>query len=380
MSTFSDSPIAAMPKSGGMLEVAAQREIAQVQAAMIMARRFPRDVRTAIDRIVMACARPELAEVALYTYARGGTDITGPSIRMAEAIAQNWGNIDFGIRELEQKNGESTIEAFALDLETNTRQVKVFQVPHVRYTRNGGRTALDDPRDVYEVAASQGARRLRACILGIIPGDVVEAAVRQVETTLKSKQEATPERIKAMLERFAEFGVTKTMIERRIQRSIEAITPALLVDLGKKFNSLKDGMSQTVDWFDPDPETTNGAPAPTSRTESVKDQIKQQTAPPAPKEGQSEAAAVGEGAPSASPEPAAGSSDDDVIFDGGDAEPKPEKIRRLLTARKMLDAEDTLEIRQRPAEKWGLPVGKWKIHQLVTAGFADKMLAMLESQ
>ncbi len=109
----------------------------------------------------------------------------------------------------------------------------------------------------------------------------------------------------------------------------------------------------------------NGAGKPASEAEDVAG-------------GASDPGLVSVGVP-ASPAPASDlSSDDDAIFD--EAEPKPEKIRRLLTARKMLDAEDTLEIRQRPAEKWGLPVGKWKIHQLVTAGFADKMLAMLESQ
>ena len=42
-------------------------------------------------------------------------------------LAQNWGNIQYGIRELSSENGESTVEAFAWDVETNTRQTKVFR-------------------------------------------------------------------------------------------------------------------------------------------------------------------------------------------------------------------------------------------------------------
>ena len=163
----------------------------EVQAALVIAKKFPRDQVAAMDRILQACTRPSLAERALYQYARSGTDITGPSIRLAEMLAQNWGNIQFGIRELDQRNGESTVEAFAWDMETNTRQVKVFQVRHERHTKQRS-YALEDPRDIYELVANQGARRLRACILGVIPGDVVEEAQHQCDVTLATKAQVTP--------------------------------------------------------------------------------------------------------------------------------------------------------------------------------------------
>lgn len=244
-----ESNAVATRQSEALVAVEQSRAVAETQAALMMAKRFPRDQMAAMDRILNACTRPSLAEQSLYTYSRGGTDITGPSIRLAEALAQNWGNIQFGIRELEQRAGESTVEAFAWDVETNTRQVKVFQVKHERHTKAGSK-ALTDPRDIYELTANQGARRLRACILGVIPGDVVEAAVKQCETTLKTKAEVTPERIASLLEKFGEYGVTKEMIEKRIQRHIETMTPAQMVDLGKKYNSMKDGMSTPVDWFE----------------------------------------------------------------------------------------------------------------------------------
>lgn len=247
------SAAVAQRQVNAVAETDQQRAIAETQAAMIIAKRFPRNEIEAMDRILRACTRPTLAEQALYSYGRGGTDITGPSIRLAEALAQSWGNMQFGIRELEQRNGESSVEAFAWDIETNTRQVKVFQVPHTRYSREKGNVRLTDPRDIYEMVANQGARRLRACILGVIPGDAIEAAVKQCDTTLKTKVQITPERLTAMLETFAEWGVTKEMIEKRIQRHLDAITPALFVQLGKVANSLKDGMSSPADWFEMTP-------------------------------------------------------------------------------------------------------------------------------
>lgn len=216
---------------------------------MIIARQFPRDHMRANDQILNACMRPTLAEKALYTYSRGGQDVTGPSIRLAETLAQYWGNIQFGVRELEQGDGVSTVEAFAWDIETNVRDVKIFQVAHERHTRKGV-TRLTDPRDIYELVANQGSRRLRACILGIIPGDVQEAAIEQCERTLAASADTSPEAQKALLERFAEFNVTKNQIEKRIQRRIDAIQPAQIVDLRKVYCSLRDGMSKPEDWFE----------------------------------------------------------------------------------------------------------------------------------
>jgi len=244
--------------NGGLIAVAQQREVAEVQAAMMIARKFPRDEKEALDKILQACTRPKLAESALYQYSRGGADITGPSIRLAEVMAQNWGNFECGVRELEQRDEESVVETYAWDIQTNFRDKKVFSVPHIRRTKKGA-YKLSDPRDIYEMVANQGARRKRANILAVIPGDIQEAAIKQCEVTLHTRAEVTPERLKNLLEKFAEFGVTKEQIEARIQRRLDAMTPALLVQMGKIYNSLKDGMSTAAEWFSAKAETGKGS-------------------------------------------------------------------------------------------------------------------------
>lgn len=265
LNPYSTSAIAPVAQNqNAVAEATSAREIAEVQAAMAIAKRFPRDPREAMDRILNACTRPTLAEKALYSYSRGGTDITGPSIRLAEAMAQAWGNMQIGIRELSQDNGTSTVEAFAWDIETNTRQSKVFQVSHIRHTKNGAKL-LTDPRDIYENVANNGARRLRACILGIIPGDVTEAAVMQCEETATVSADVSPEGIKVMLKTFADIGVTKDQIEAKIQSHIEAIRPAQKVNLKKIYNSIRDGMSKPEDWFEPTKSVDAPPPPPASK-------------------------------------------------------------------------------------------------------------------
>ncbi len=248
------SVAAKSPNSNAVANTDQQRAVAEVQAAMMIARMNPRDPVIAMDRILNACTRPTLAENAVYNYSKGGSDVSGPSIRLAEAMAQSWGNMQFGIRELDQRNGESTVQAFAWDVETNTRREVTFQVPHLRYTRKGS-YKLEDPREIYEMVANQGARRLRACILAVIPGDVTEAAVAQCDVTMAARADTSPEAVQKMLTAFDAFGITRAQIEKRIQRRIDAIQPAQIVSLKKIYASLRDGMSATADWFDTDEQT-----------------------------------------------------------------------------------------------------------------------------
>jgi len=232
-----------------VINIETNRAVAEVQAGIVLAKRFGRTPQLCVDRILKECQRPGLAEKALYSYSRGGTDISGPSIRLAEVMARNWGNIDYGIKEIAQNQGESEMMAYAWDLETNVRQVKIFVVKHLRYTKRGS-YVLEDGRDIYEATANQGSRRLRACILGIIPGDVIDAAVSQCEETLKASADASPAAIKKMIDAFNALGVNEEMIERRIQRRIETITPAQIVSLRKIYTSLRDDMSVPSDWFE----------------------------------------------------------------------------------------------------------------------------------
>lgn len=254
------SRVVAMPTGTALTEALAQREVAEVQAMAIMAKKFPRDPIVAMDRILQACTRPTLAEAAIYEYGRGGSTVSGPSIRLAEAIAQNWGNILTGVDIIASSEKASECVAYAWDVETGARDQKRFTVRHWRDTKKGG-YALTDERDIYELCANMGARRKRACILAVIPGDVVEAAVDQCDRTLRTKIEITPEYIASLLAAFEKFGVTKAMLEKRIQRHIDAMTPALAMQLKKIYASLKDGMSAAADWFEVEPQDTD-SPAP----------------------------------------------------------------------------------------------------------------------
>jgi hypothetical protein len=219
------------------------RVLAEIQAALTVAQARPRDEIRAIDRIKTACQRPRLAEDSQYEYSKGGSKISGASIRLLECIAGYWGNISFGFRELSNAGGESTVEAFAW--------VKTFTVPH-RIKSGGGYKPVVDPREVYELVANYAQRRVRACLENVIPRDVIEDAVDQCNRTLATKVDLSPDSIKAMVSKFKlDYGVTKDQIEIRLGRSIDSIAPAQFIAMRRIYTSLKDGMSEVKDWFKP---------------------------------------------------------------------------------------------------------------------------------
>jgi hypothetical protein len=240
--------------NGALAQAATGREMEEVKGMIFMAKTYPRDESVSLERILKSCERKSLAEVAMYEYPRGGQKVSGPSVRLAEVIAQNWMNIDFGVKELEQRGGESTVMAYAWDMETNVRQTKIFTQKHER--KAGGRIdRLSDPRDIYELVANNGARRMRACILGIIPGDVIEAAVEKCKETMKKSfgtSDQLKEKIAKMIEMFADYKVTKEMLEKLIGCNSDAFTAKDLLRLGGIYNSIKDGMSKPNQYFEID--------------------------------------------------------------------------------------------------------------------------------
>lgn len=231
------------------VEAEKSRAVGEIQAALIVAQSRPRNEQKAIDRIGNACQRERLAESAQYSYSRGGQEITGPTIDLLTVIANSWGNIQFGFRELSQSNGASEVEAYAWDLESNSKRSVVFTVKHERVGK-GNVTRLTDPRDVYELVANYAQRRVRACLEAIIPPDVVDAAVDQCVKTLKTKDPVTVEKVKKLADAFSEkYGVSTAQIEERLGRRMETMTPAQMVSMRRIWKSLEDGMSKPADWF-----------------------------------------------------------------------------------------------------------------------------------
>jgi hypothetical protein len=235
--------------NAGTVAVEQERAVAEAQGKLVVAQRCPRNPDYAYEELMRACQSKTLAEVAFYSYSRGGGAVSGPSIRLAEEIARCWGNFEYGIKELSQKEGVSEMQAFAWDLQTNTLSTQNFTVRHIRDTKQGPKPLLDQ-RDIYELTANMGGRRLRSRILAVMPKWLVEAAVEECQKTLAANVGKTlDESRRALITAFSRYGITAQQIEARIGHELVAITAEEIVELRGVFQAIKDGVSSVADQF-----------------------------------------------------------------------------------------------------------------------------------
>lgn len=227
----------------------ATRQAQEVQAMVIMAKRFPRDIVEVERKLIQSCKRPKLAEIAIYEYPRGGTKVTGPSIRLAEAAAQAMGNIDFGWTEIQRLEDESICTAYAWDIENNIRRTTTFSVPHYRDTKQGKKRLLDD-RDIYEMCANQASRRMRGCILQVVPGDLVDLAISECEKTLRANLGTVQEQAGKWAKLFEkEYKVKPESIMKYLGSRPETWTQNDIFRLRKLYNALQDNMTTVEEAF-----------------------------------------------------------------------------------------------------------------------------------
>lgn len=113
---------------------------AEVQAAL--AKRFPRDYAISLKRTeTMATANPDVAGACFYAMPRGDSMIEGPSIRLAEIAAQNWGNLRASASVIETAEETVTARGVCWDLETNyfiseTRSRRILNKYGKRYNND----------------------------------------------------------------------------------------------------------------------------------------------------------------------------------------------------------------------------------------------------
>lgn len=239
------------PGQTRMGEYNESKTLSEIKGKMYLARQFPRDPNWALQSALEECCRKELAEAAQYEFPKGDSVVKGPSIRLVEVLARHWHNLLSGVDELEAKDGESVIKAFAWDLETNVSDEKTFTVKHERTTKKGTYKLKDD-RDIYEMVANKGARRKRACLLSVLPGWYVDAAVAACEETLKAsltQGKSMEEVISSIVASFQEFGISPAQIEEKLGKEIGSLSKNDVVKLRHLYSAIKDGFVKAADAF-----------------------------------------------------------------------------------------------------------------------------------
>lgn len=228
------------------------KELSEIKGKMFLARQFPRDPEMSLQSVLRECQRKDLAEAAQYEFPRGDSVVRGPSIRLVEVLARHWGNIMSGFTEVDVQGDTTTIKCFAWDLETNASDEKTFSVKHERSTKKGS-YKLTDERDIYEMVANKAARRKRACMLAVMPGWYVDAALEECDKTLADSLTEGDESMETIIEKtvnaFAGFGITPEQISTKLNKEIDKLSNNDIVKLRHLYSAIKDGFVKATDAF-----------------------------------------------------------------------------------------------------------------------------------
>jgi hypothetical protein len=219
------------------------RAVAEVLAAVMAAQRIPRDKDNAILEMKEACKTTELADRAFFRMPRGKENVTGPSVHLARELARCWGNIQYGVHELRRDDDakQSEIQAFAWDVQTNSRVTYVFIVPHVRDTKLGPK-ALADMQGIYENNANAGARRVREAIFSVLPLWFREQAMNLCRKTLTDGGGvALAQRIANAIDGFNAMGVSEERLVAKLGKPRDAWTGEDVGELKVSYTSIQRG-------------------------------------------------------------------------------------------------------------------------------------------
>lgn len=213
------------------------RAVAEVQAAVVVAQQCPRDMRRADAEMKDVCARMSMAGRAFYRVPNRGT---GPTVHLMRELARIWGNIQYGVHELRRDDaaGESEVQAFAWDVQTNTRSTRTFVVPHARMVGKT-RQPLVDLGDIYLSNQNVGARAVRECISTVLPTWFTEAAQDLCRNTLDNGEgEPLADRITKMIGAFDKIGVSLDRLEAKLGTKRGVWTGADVADMAIAYTSI----------------------------------------------------------------------------------------------------------------------------------------------
>ncbi|MFH1572430.1 MAG: hypothetical protein ABIG68_00510, partial [Acidobacteriota bacterium] len=215
----------------------------EIKAAITVALRFPRNEDRAFEKLMRSCRRPAFAEDASYSFPRAGVKITGPSIYLAREAARVWGNIRHGLNIVADDEETRTIEAWAWDLETNTKVYAQDTFKKLIYRKQGG-WIIPDERDLRELTNRRGAILKRNCILEIVPTDLIDDAQNMAVQTSQKGAEADPEEArKKVIMGFSSLNVTPEMLEQKLGHPLAQCSPSEIAELRQIYKSIADGNS-----------------------------------------------------------------------------------------------------------------------------------------
>ena len=260
----------------GAIEALVAKARADVEAACIMAKRWPRNLNDVRQELIAECSRPGFAAVALYAKPVGSklNETTkkwekqfaeGLSIRFAEVAMRTMGNMEANSETIYDDSAVQMIRVTVIDYERNSRwkkdlsivktverkQLKKGQKPlGERVNSYGDRVFIVEATDsdVAVKAAAEISKAVRTLILRVVPGNLQDEAKALVKAVAARKDAQDPAAARnKMFDAFAALGVKPSALEEWLGHGTDSISPAEIEDLRQVHNAIKEGETSWAD-------------------------------------------------------------------------------------------------------------------------------------
>lgn len=263
-----DSGLAARDEFGAELATssAAAQQQHEIQSAMVIAKRFPRNEDQAFQTLMRSCKRSSFAEICEYRFPRGKTNVIGPTVYLAREAARIWGNIRYGFDIIRDDDDMRVVRSFAWDVQTNSRvhEDASFKKLVQRKNKETGKTewVTPDERDLRELTNKHGAFGVRNCLLQLIPRDIIDDARAASHETKREGAKKDPDGTrKATIAAFDRINITVAMLEQYLGHSLAQCSPDELADLRSIWKAISDGQARWADYAEE--KTASAAPKAT---------------------------------------------------------------------------------------------------------------------
>lgn len=242
----------------GSRALAAQMTAA-VQARYVMALKRPRSWDDVRVRLLRECDRPRFAEVAIYRKPVGGSEVTGLSIRFAEACVRSMGNLYPEQQVIVDDEDKRIIRVSLTDLESNvtyTRDVTIAKTVERSKVRGGQEVVRErtnsQGRKVFVVRATEDelankeaaacSKALRNIALRLLPGDIQDECLERLHRTLQGEVQADPAAArKKIADAFWTQNISPAELAEYLGHPLDQCSPGEVTELRTLYQSLRDG-------------------------------------------------------------------------------------------------------------------------------------------
>lgn len=233
---------------------------AEIDIQISTAKAYPRSV-TEFKRTAMELATLDVktARSMYYLIPRGGKQIEGPTIRMAEIVAYAWGNIRVGARIIAQEHATVTAQGVCFDLQRNvSASVEVKR----GILKSDGKTRYD--ADMIRVTCQAACKiAYREAVFAVVPRSLFKDIYEESKIVSVGKGETIEQMRDGWLNHFESKGVKRAAIFRTLNvKGEEDIGLDQLIVLNGIDQAVKEGeMSVEEAFSDPDkPDPPKTAP------------------------------------------------------------------------------------------------------------------------